>query len=88
MTRRRRSSGCLRGPRPRPLGRRPGDLLGPDQVNREDFDITWNMALEAGGVLVSKDITINLEEIEDQVPGRRSSPPATMWPHTLPAYAF
>lgn len=31
------------------------------KVNREDFGITWNMALEAGGVLVSKDITINLE---------------------------
>ena len=31
------------------------------KVNREDFGITWNMALEAGGVLVSKDVTINLE---------------------------
>lgn len=31
------------------------------KVNREDFGITWNMALEAGGVLVSKDITITLE---------------------------
>lgn len=30
-------------------------------LNREDFGITWNMALEAGGVLVSKDITINIE---------------------------
>ena len=31
------------------------------QVNREDFGITWNMALEAGGVLVSKDIKISIE---------------------------
>ena len=31
------------------------------QVNREDFGITWNMALEAGGVLVSKDIKIEIE---------------------------
>lgn len=31
------------------------------KVDREDFGITWNMALEAGGVLVSKEITINLE---------------------------
>ena len=30
-------------------------------VNREDFGITWNMALEAGGVLVSKEVTINIE---------------------------
>lgn len=31
------------------------------QINREDFGITWNMALEAGGVLVSKDIRIEIE---------------------------
>ncbi|HET9421531.1 MAG TPA: YceI family protein [Nocardioides sp.] len=31
------------------------------QVNREDFGITWNVALEAGGVLVSKDIKITID---------------------------
>ncbi len=31
------------------------------QVNREDFGITWNVALEAGGVLVSKDIKISID---------------------------
>ena len=31
------------------------------KLNREDFGVTWNMALEAGGVLVSKDITIEIE---------------------------
>jgi len=31
------------------------------KVNREDFDITWNVALEAGGVLVSKEIQIEIE---------------------------
>lgn len=30
------------------------------KVNREDFDITWNVALEAGGVLVSKEVTIDI----------------------------
>ena len=30
-------------------------------VNREDFDITWNVALEAGGFLVSKEIQIEIE---------------------------
>jgi polyisoprenoid-binding protein YceI len=30
-------------------------------VNREDFGITWNMALEAGGLLVSKEIRIEIE---------------------------
>jgi polyisoprenoid-binding protein YceI len=31
------------------------------QVNREDFGISWNVALEAGGVLVSKEIKIEIE---------------------------
>jgi polyisoprenoid-binding protein YceI len=30
-------------------------------INREDWDITWNMALEAGGLLVSKDIKLEIE---------------------------
>jgi polyisoprenoid-binding protein YceI len=30
-------------------------------VDREDFGITWNMALEAGGLLVSKEIRIEIE---------------------------
>lgn len=29
-------------------------------VNREDFGLTWNQALEAGGFLVGKDIRIEL----------------------------
>lgn len=30
-------------------------------INREDFGLVWNVALEKGGVLVGKDITINLD---------------------------
>lgn len=30
-------------------------------INREDFGLTWNTALEAGGVLVGKDVTITLD---------------------------
>ena len=30
-------------------------------VNREDFGLTWNAALESGGVLVGKDVTITLD---------------------------
>ena len=30
-------------------------------IDREDFGITWNMALEAGGLLVSKEIHIEIE---------------------------
>ena len=31
------------------------------KVNREDFGITWNVALEAGGLLVSKEIQIEID---------------------------
>ena len=30
-------------------------------INREEFGLTWNQALEAGGVLVSKDVTLSIE---------------------------
>jgi polyisoprenoid-binding protein YceI len=30
-------------------------------INREDFGVTWNMVLETGGLLVSKEISIELE---------------------------
>ena len=31
------------------------------KVDREDFDISWNMAVETGGVLVSKEIQIEID---------------------------
>ena len=31
------------------------------KINREDFGLTWNMALEAGGWLVGKDVTITID---------------------------
>jgi polyisoprenoid-binding protein YceI len=31
------------------------------RVNREDFGITWNMALETGGILVSKEVELEIE---------------------------
>lgn len=34
---------------------------GTTKINREDFGLTWNMALETGGWLVGKDITISLD---------------------------
>ena len=30
-------------------------------INRDDWDITWNMVLDAGGLLVSKDIKLEIE---------------------------
>ena len=34
---------------------------GKTKLNRKDFGLTWNVALETGGVLVSEDIKITLE---------------------------
>lgn len=31
------------------------------KINREDWGLTWNVALETGGVLVGKEIAINIE---------------------------
>ena len=31
------------------------------KINREDFGLTWNAALETGGVLVGKDVKIKVE---------------------------
>lgn len=44
-----------------PSGGDRGIFSARTKVNREDFDITWNVALEAGGVLVSKEIQIEIE---------------------------
>ena len=34
---------------------------GTAQINREDFGVTWNQAIEGGGVVVSDKVTIQLE---------------------------
>lgn len=31
------------------------------KINREDWGLTWNMVLEAGGLLVSKEIALEIE---------------------------
>ena len=31
------------------------------KINREDWGLTWNMVLEAGGLLVSKEIRLEIE---------------------------
>ncbi|NWG15288.1 MAG: YceI family protein [Chloroflexi bacterium] len=44
-----------------PFGDERVGFHGTTRINREDFGLTWNMALEAGGWLVGKDVTINLD---------------------------
>ncbi|MBC8171785.1 MAG: YceI family protein [Anaerolineae bacterium] len=44
-----------------PFGTTNIGFTGTTKINREDFGLNWNMALEAGGWLVGKDITITLD---------------------------
>jgi alkanesulfonate monooxygenase SsuD/methylene tetrahydromethanopterin reductase-like flavin-dependent oxidoreductase (luciferase family) len=42
-------------------GRPRAGLSAQTQVNRKDFGLTWNMALETGGVLVGEEIKIEMD---------------------------
>jgi polyisoprenoid-binding protein YceI len=44
-----------------PWGNQRIGLSGSTKVNRKDFGITWNAALDSGGVLVGDEVTITLE---------------------------
>lgn len=43
-----------------PWGNQRTGFTGETKINREDFGLTWNQALETGGVLVGKEISIEL----------------------------
>lgn len=44
-----------------PFGNERAGFEGSVVVNRKDFGITWNAALDAGGVLVSEKVTLEFE---------------------------
>jgi polyisoprenoid-binding protein YceI len=44
-----------------PWGMQVAGFAAKTVINREDFGLTWNQVLEAGGVLVGKDIKIEIE---------------------------
>ena len=44
-----------------PWGNQKAGFTINGKVNRKDFGLTWNAALEAGGVLVGEEIKINIE---------------------------
>ena len=44
-----------------PWGQEVYGFEAKTSINREEFGLTWNAALETGGVLVGKDIKINVE---------------------------
>jgi len=44
-----------------PMGRAVAGFTAETQINRKDFGLNWNMALEAGGFLVGDEAKIELE---------------------------
>jgi len=44
-----------------PWGNYKAGATAKTVIDREDFGLTWNAALETGGVLVGKDVTITLD---------------------------
>ena len=44
-----------------PWGNHRIGLSASTKINRKDFGLTWNSALETGGVLVGEEVSINLE---------------------------
>ena len=44
-----------------PWGNLRVGLSAIGKINRKDFDLTWNAALETGGVMVGEEITLTLE---------------------------
>ena len=44
-----------------PFGNQRVGLEGSVVINRKDFGVSWNAALEGGGVLVSEKVTLELE---------------------------
>jgi polyisoprenoid-binding protein YceI len=44
-----------------PWGTTSAGFTATAKVNRTEFGLTWNAALETGGVLVGEDITVNIE---------------------------
>lgn len=55
---------AVEGPTPPakdPWGNTRIGLSASTKINRKDFGLTWNAALETGGILVGEDITITLD---------------------------
>lgn len=53
--------GEVEGPSKDPWGNQRVGFTLQGEIDREDFGLTWNQALETGGVLVAKKVKLNLE---------------------------
>ena len=47
--------------RPKILGEIRVGLSATTKINRKDFGLNWNAALETGGILVGDEVTITLD---------------------------
>jgi polyisoprenoid-binding protein YceI len=55
---------AVEGPTPPtkdPWGNTRIGISATTKINRKDYGLTWNAALETGGILVGEDVTITLE---------------------------
>ena len=55
---------AMEGPSPEtkdPWGNKRIGVEATTKINRKDFGLTWNAALEAGGLVVGEDIIITLD---------------------------
>ena len=62
---------------------------GTTTVNRKDWGVNWNAALEAGGVLVSEKVTLEFEVSATRTPDQHTGPsstgtPGRGWPNRHP----
>lgn len=44
-----------------PFGMTRAGISAKTKINRKDWGLNWNQALESGGFLVSEDVTIELD---------------------------
>ncbi len=49
------------GVNPDPWGKVRAGFLATTEINREEFDLTWNQALETGGFVVGKGVKIEID---------------------------
>ncbi|UCE23542.1 MAG: polyisoprenoid-binding protein [Candidatus Zixiibacteriota bacterium] len=53
--------GTFRGVVTDPWGNTKAGFAVTAKINRQDFDVKWNKTLDAGGVVVGNEVTINIE---------------------------
>lgn len=44
-----------------PWGNKKAGFTAETKINRKDFGLNWNQALETGGVLVGEEVTIRID---------------------------